>query len=220
LFALLILLACERKVYSLLVLAGLGFCGGVMLATRLDMSAVYVGAATLFLAVKKRAALCMLPLVALASFLVLDPLFLSAPVARVSHIVEVIMLHAQYLGGTNAFQAMTYASLFGIVSLVLAAALLPAGRLQSLPRDFAIFLLALTVLVIGALCVAKHHPAWLFYTPLLVWELLLPLVVMDGIRALPDKSTLRAIAWPKMSGKGLALAYMLYQTWLFYFRVT
>jgi hypothetical protein len=57
----------ERSDYSLPALTRLGVCGGAMLATRLDLSAVFVAAATLYLSGKRPAALWALPLFAAVS---------------------------------------------------------------------------------------------------------------------------------------------------------
>ena len=219
LFALLILLARERSDYSLPALARLGVCGGAMLATRLDLSAVFVAAATLYLSGKRPAALWALPLFAAVSFFVFDPYFLFSPIEQVLGIVGRIVHHAEHMDKTNAVESITYASVFGVVSLALSGALLYSSRLESLPRDFTLFLAAVSTGITLILFVSKHHPAWLFYPAFLVWELLLPLVVMDGIRALPEKGVLRGLAAPEAIGTALAGAYMAYQVWLFQFRV-
>ena len=219
LFALLVLLARERDDYSLSMLARIGLCGGAMLATRLDLSAVFVAAATLLLAKNRAAALWTLPLLALAAFSLFNPYFLFSPVEQLTNIVERILFHAESYGKTDAVDSLTYASVFGVVSLLLAGALLSARRLASLPQDFTVFLVATSVGITLILFAAKHHPAWLFYPVFLVWELLLPLVVMDGIRALPENAALRAIATPETLGTTLAGIYMVYQIWLFFFRV-
>jgi hypothetical protein len=219
LFALLVLLARERGDYSLPALARIGICGGAMLATRIDMSAVFVAAATLYLGSRRAAALWALPLFAALSFLVFDPYFLFSPIEQVLGIVDRIMFHAEHLDKTDAVESITYASVFGVVSLALAGVLLSSRRLLSLPRDFALLLIAVSSCITVVLFVSKHHPPWLFYPAFLVWELLLPLVVMDGIRALPEKGALRSFASRETAATFLACAYMAYQIWLFQFRV-
>ena len=218
-FALLVLLARERNAYSLPMLAGIGVCGGAMLATRLDISGVFLAAATLYLASKRAAALLAIPIFALASFFFFDPYLVFSPIEQVSYIIKMIFFHALYLGSTNAIDSIVYSSLFGVVSLVLAGILLSSRRLQSLPPDFALFLMAVSMVITLVLFAGRHHPPWLFYPAYLVWELLLPLIVMDGIRALPEKGTLRAFASPETIGIALAGIYLTYQLWLFYFRV-
>lgn len=219
LFALLVLLARGRSDYSTAMLARIGLCGGAMLATRLDLSTVFVAAATGYLAGKRAAALPALSLFALASFCFFDPYFVLAPMEHVINIVERVLLHAEHLDKTNALDSITYASVFGVASLVLAGTLLACGRLRSLPADFAVFLMAVSAGITLILFASKHHPAWLFYPAFLVWELLLPLVVLDGLRALRGAGGVRAVASRETTPIALAGAYMAYQLWLFYFRV-
>jgi hypothetical protein len=219
LFSLLVLLARERNDYTLAALARIGICGGAMAATRVDMSAVFVAAAILYLSPRRAAALHALPVVALAAFLFFDPYFLLAPVEQLFRIFERVMLHAEHHDKTNALESIGYASPFGVVAAALAAALLSSRRLASLPRDFTLFLLAVSGCISLVLFVSRHHPPWLFYPAFLVWELLLPLVVMDGIRALPERSTMRSLASRGSAAGALAGGYMAYQLWLFQFRV-
>ena len=219
LFALLVLLARERNDYSLAMLARIGACGGAMLATRFETSAVFVAAATLFLASKRTTALYALPFFAVVSFLFFDPYFLFSPMEKVANFIYRLLFHALYFDKANALVSVTYASTFGIVALALAVVFLCTRRLSSIPPDFALFLAATSAAIIVALFISRHHPAWLFYPALLVWEMLLPFLVMDGIRALPEKGALQTLATRKGAGTVLAGVYMVYQVWLFQFRV-
>jgi hypothetical protein len=219
LFALLVLLARERNDFSLAMLARIGACGGAMLATRFETSLVFVAAATLYLAGHRTAALYALPLFALVSFLFFDPYFLFAPLDQVFHFVYRLLFHAMYFDKANALVSVTYASTFGIVSLALAVIFVCTRRLSSMPPDFVLFLAATSTFIIVALFISRHHPAWLFYPALLVWELLLPFLVMDGIRALPQKGALQTLVTRERAGTVLAAVYMAYQVWLFHFRV-
>src|SRR5262249_22846350 len=144
LFALLVLLARERDDYSPGMLASIGVCGGAMLATRFDMSAVFVGAATLYLSTRRVAAPWALAPLALVSFSLFDPYFRVSPVEQLFTIVRWVLFHAAHWDKTSFLESVTYASVFGVVSLALACVLLYSKRLASLPRDFAIFLVALS----------------------------------------------------------------------------
>ena len=219
LFAFLVLLARERGDYSLGTIARIGICGGAMLATRLDMSGVFVAAATVYLAGKHASAFYTLPLFTVASFLLFDPYLLHSPIQQVLDIVDIILLHAKHLGTTNAVESIMYASVFGVAALAAACVLLYTRRLESLPRDFTIFLATVSAVITLILFISTHHPPWLFYPPFLVWELMLPFIVTDGVRALPERSGLRAIASTESFRTALVAAYMAYQLWLFFFRV-
>jgi branched-subunit amino acid ABC-type transport system permease component len=124
-----------------------------------------------------------------------------------------------YFDKANALVSVTYASTFGIVSLALAVIFVCTRRLSSMPPDFVLFLAATSTFIIVSLFISRHHPAWLFYPALLVWELLLPFLVMDGIRALPQKGALQTLVTRERAGTVLAAVYMAYQVWLFHFRV-
>jgi hypothetical protein len=152
------------------------------------------------------AALLAIPILALVSFLFFDPYLVFSPIEQVSYIIKMIFFHALYPGTTNEIDSIVYSSLFGVVSLVLAGILLSSRRLQSLPPDLALLLMAVSMVMTLVLFAGRHHPPWLFYPAYLVWELLLPLIVMDGIRALPGRGYENSVMVPDSTALSLVPA--------------
>ena len=174
------------------MLAFTGAAGGLAAATRLDAAAFVFGSAfvALCFSVRWRAALA--ALAALATFLILDPYLWPAPLQYMSS------MHASMLRQeTFALQpsALVWAEEFVLpvplaaLSFLLYACALFAPRLLPVPRRFAVWLVASTLLMCAVLLLASSRRLWYFYPFFALWEIFLPLIVVGLLEAMPQGKT-------------------------------
>lgn len=191
-FALLVLWVLEHKKQSFALLALIGIAGGICAVTRVDIGGLVVGTGILALSIATRSfrVFLLTSLTALLTFFALNPfMWNGGAIEHITATLEKIGKHAEMQEGGNpdgVIKMVLSASFVGILALFFTLTA-PLHRLPlSLKKSFLIWTSGVTVLLLGALTISAHHPVWIFYPALLLWEILLPILVISAVPRLAN----------------------------------
>jgi hypothetical protein len=191
-FALLVLWVLEHKKQSFALLAFIGMTGGIAAVTRIDLGGLMVGAGILALSIATRSfrVLVLTSLIALLTFCALNPfLWNGGAFEHITATLEKVGNHAEIQEGAKRGEIITpilSASFVGILAFffVLTA---PLHHLPlSLKKSFLMWVCAVTLILLAALALSAHHPVWIFYPALFMWEIFLPILVISAVPKLAN----------------------------------
>jgi hypothetical protein len=182
LFVLLILNAREKQ-WPSATLALAGACAGILLATRLDTGVMFMLVTLPYVCVLAGRRALIMPAFAAAYFAAFDPFFWVNPLehaasvltqAYANHLVEVGFLgsrHSLILPLIGVCMAIAYVYLRPYYSTV--------------PKDYLLWLLGASCLIVGALLISPYHPVRYFFPLMTVWEVFVPLLVLELVQRAP-----------------------------------
>jgi|GEM_PF-1624549 len=179
LFILLIAYALHTKNKSLWMLALIGTVGALATATRIDIGGAVAGSGIVALALMMRSVrvFILTSLVSLLVFVATNPFMWSDAFGHLTATIEKIIEHADRPNDGRAFFEMVSSSVFGSFTFFFLCFALFLKVPLALSRGVLIWIMGISTLLIGALFLSSHHPAWIFYPLMLPLELLFPLFV-------------------------------------------
>lgn len=191
-FALLVLWVLEHKKQSFALLALIGMVGGICAVTRIDIGGLVVGTGILALSIATRSfrVFLLTSLTALLTFCALNPfMWNGGAIEHITATLEKIGKHAEVQEGGRpggVINAILSASFIGILAFFFTLTA-PLHRLSlSLKKSFLIWACAITVAMLTALALSAHHPVWIFYPALFMWEIFLPILVISAVPRLAN----------------------------------
>lgn len=185
-FALLVLWVLEHKKTNLSLLALIGMVGGVCAVTRIDLGGIMVGSGILALAFATRSFRVFLitSLVALLTFCALNPFMWTDAFGHLLATLEKIGHHAEVQEGGKPggiIRAILSASMVGIFAFLLTICAPLYRAVLPFKKSFLVWICGVTVALLIALAISAHHPVWIFYPALFVWEIFLPIIVISAV---------------------------------------
>lgn len=211
LFVLLVLRIREHpsSSYSLLFL---GLCGGVLLATRIDVGSMFVSLSFPYIwhIAGKRALVVLV--IAGFIFCLFDPYLYINAFKHIHEISTQINTNRTTIG---VFGYARFAIFLPAISFLFAFVYVFARpNLTSLPRDYLLWLIAITEIFCGLLFVSSYHPLRYFLPFISAWEVFLMLFVLEYVAQEPSfRNTLKR---PEYWVLGVFLILRVVQAILFY----
>jgi hypothetical protein len=153
---------------------------GLGLATRLTISGVIGALLIIWLVPKLRWRLSWLIASALLVLVIFDFYFIVEPTQHLASIYQKVFTHYTHKFAPLSLRELLLTSPFAFISLLLAslALWLPPVKFSIKRRDLAA-LIILTLLVGWLLWQSSYKPRWYFYPLIFLWEILLPLWLID-----------------------------------------
>lgn len=153
-----------------------GLLAGFCVAIRWDISAALASFLLLFLIPKLRGKVIFVFLAATISFIIFDPYMWFMPIAHVIDLASKLTTHFYTINAPLPLLTLLTISLPTLISIFVCL------LTRALPRTFTVWLLLSTVVIFFVLLQSSYQPRWYFYPLLLVWELFLPLCILEALK--------------------------------------
>lgn len=190
----------------------LGLCAGVLLATRIDTGLFFLAVSLPYIWYFARSKIILVPCIAAFVFAILDPYLYIDAYSHVLHIYGQMMQNRV----TSNYFALEYYSIFLPVISFLFAFLyvFKSPHETSIPRDFLLWLLAISEVLCSLLFFSSYHPMRYFLPIMTLWVVFLILFVLEYVSKEP--SFRRVLKRPEYYVVTLFLAFQLTHGVFFY----
>lgn len=166
-----------RERVSDLCLLSLGIVCGLLVATRIDLGAYIAVASLFFLRRHSLRSVIFVGGVSAFVFVALDPYLWVAPLAHVAGFIRQVHSNLSFDMPFDYGYSTAYFSMCVLAFALTLAILRP--RLQSIPREFTLWLVAVTVALCGLLYFSEYRVMRYYYPFILTWEVLSALYLFD-----------------------------------------